>query len=100
MYAKLVTLTVVAVVLAAGLLALRQERLRLSHELAAAQSQARRVQQQLWQAQADAAAMTTPELLEAHIRATQLAFEPLVPQPARPGPATRLVRQPDPQDLP
>jgi len=80
MYAKLVTLTALAIVLAAVLLCLRHERLAVAHDLAELHADTRRTQQQVWHAQAAAAAVTTPDALQQRIRATRLALEPAVPR--------------------
>ncbi|NBB84095.1 MAG: hypothetical protein GVY28_11900 [Alphaproteobacteria bacterium] len=105
MYAKLVTLTVLALVLAAALLCLRHERLAVAHDLAELDARSRRTQQQIWQAQAAAAAVTTPRALHRRLGAARLALEPAVP---RLGPRAehRLAdahdrrRHADPRDLP
>ncbi len=80
MFAKLMTLTVFAVVLGGTLLALRQERLDLAHDVVTARAHARQLEQEVWAAQAQAAAVTTPDRIERHIQHTQLALEPAVPR--------------------
>lgn len=73
MRAKLITLTVVLIAIAGALLALRQQRLHVSHQIAeevrAAQASATR----LWEAEAIAAHLLRPEALERRIDHAQLA---------------------------
>ncbi len=97
MYLKLVTLTGFAVVLAGTLLMLRHERLVLANDLANAKAQSRQLERHLWRAQAQAAALTTPDYLKRRLGATRLAFEPAVPE-FDDRPTTRVVRGPDDPD--
>jgi hypothetical protein len=80
MYWKLMFLILGTFVIAASLLALRQQRFDLSNDLADLHAACRAAERRIWQAQVDAAELTAPGTLRNRIGRTTLAFEP-----ARPG---------------
>lgn len=80
MYAKLIVLTVLLVGLAAGLFSLRHQHAQVCGELIAQRRTAQRLQTDLWQAQALAANVLTPQYVRQQITRAQLALEPATPQ--------------------
>lgn len=93
MYAKLIVLTVLLVGLAGSLLMLRHQRVRVSSELVTRHAQAQRLHRELWQVQADAAALLTPRFVKQQIERAQLALEPATPDVGD-GPLTDFARHP------
>ena len=79
MAAKLIVLSILIMALALGLLRLRVERVQLARDLARCDQQARAVRVDLWQAQDQVAAITTPDALAERLGAAQLALEPVAP---------------------
>lgn len=79
MYWKLMFLILATFVIAASLLALRQQRFDLSNDLAELHAACRVAERQIWQAQAEAATLTAPGALRGRIDRTTLALEPATP---------------------
>lgn len=101
MFSKLVALTLALVLMAAGLLVMRQQRIEAAHRTAELHHQIQQTRQALWRAQVDSAGLLRPEAIRRRLRRLEeegrLAFEPIVPRPPmedtrwarsdRPGPA-------------
>lgn len=81
MFPKLVMLTVLTICLAGALLLMRQHRIELAHRAARVHGQSINTRHDLWDVQAQAAGLMTPQSLQDRIAETRLAFEPAVPQP-------------------
>lgn len=87
MFPKLVALTVMMVLLAAGMLQLRQNRLELSSRTASIHARIIRARHDLWQEQTRAAEQLNPIALQRRIDDAELAFEPIKPD----GPASSVA---------
>lgn len=74
------TLTVIFACIGASLLLLRQERLRLAHEVMDEYRECQIIKTELWCVETKVSAVTTPGELSQRISASRLAFEPNVPK--------------------
>ena len=79
MRAKLLILILFATVVAAMLLAMRQERFEAMHEMATLHQQMDRQRQSMWKLQARIADAADPPALLHAIERTELALEPVTP---------------------
>lgn len=79
MHAKLMITTLALLAIAAGMLVMRHERMRLAHETMMVHRQARELSKQLWNAETLAAALVAPDRLETRIQQSRLALEPALP---------------------
>lgn len=85
MQRKLMVLTAALLLVAGGLLAMRQQELQFARESALLHSEIRRSEQALWNAQAGAARLLRPRQLQRRIDAAQLVLEPAAPRAASAG---------------
>ena len=105
MYAKLMTLTVMLVVIAGLLLVLRQERLEIAYDCAALHRQIDPTRAALWRQQVDAGQTADPVVLYQHLAAAEVSLEAvggaggaagvlLATEPTHPGDDSSAVIQP------
>jgi hypothetical protein len=80
MHGKLIVLTLVMLAMLATLLALRHQRLQLSNQVVQQHMTAQRLARDLWQVQADAATLLTPQNVRDRIDRARLAMEPATPR--------------------
>lgn len=91
MFPKLATLLMIAIVVGAVLLALRQQRLQLMHEMVQVHSQIDRSRQAIWDYQVKITERTEPNRLRDVIARHRLQLEPAVP--------VQLQQQPAPSQF-
>lgn len=89
MFPKLVTLTLLFIGLAAGMLVLRQDRLRMANETVTLHHQVVDLREKIWNAQSHAAGELRPTTLQHRLTDAQVAVEPTPPPTL--GPATRYA---------
>ena len=75
MYAKLMTMTVMLVVIAGLLLVLRQKRLEIAYDCAALHRQIERTRADLWRQQVDAGQTADPVVLHQYLSAADVSLE-------------------------
>ena len=78
MYSKALVMVLLAVVTAAGLLTLRQRRIKISHDLAVLHDQIHEARYVLWDMQTSIAEKMNPQSIQASIVRAQLELEPIV----------------------
>lgn len=92
MWLKATVCVVIAAATAMSLLALRQKRIDLMHEMAEHHSQMRQSRQDLWQLQVEIADRLKPQQLQQSVERTGLVLEPVIPLKDDGRPNRTLVR--------
>lgn len=98
MWLKATVCVVFAAATAMSLLALRQKRIDLMHEMAEHHAQMRHSRQELWQLQVEIADRLKPDKLRQAVQRTGLALQPVIPLEKENTPhASRLAARPAPE---
>lgn len=84
-------MVLLAVVTAAGLLALRQRQIKISHDLAVLYDQIHEARYALWDIQTSIAEHMNPQSIQASIVRAQLELEPIVSMPRHDAAAMMLA---------
>jgi hypothetical protein len=79
MFAKFTAVIVTAILAAAALLALRQQRFQVGHQMVETTRQIDQARRELWDVQTRLAARVDPRALNQAIAQAQIKLEPLVP---------------------
>ena len=93
MFPKVLLAIVAAAAVGAGVLALRQQRLALRHEMALLHREMDQARRETWRLQAGIAERASPEAIRVAVERHGLELEPILPGDiVRPNDPSRLVR--------